>query len=65
MSPEVVDFQMTFKGEEANFFFTVSPTKEQSEGYIKPVVMIEGEKFDKILKTKVKALHKKAKIDFK
>lgn len=49
VSPEVVDFQMTFKGEEANFFFTVSPTKEQSEGYIKPVVMIEGEKFDKTM----------------
>ncbi len=49
VSPEVVDFQMTFKGEEANFFFTLSPTKEQSEGYIKPIVMIDGKKFDQTM----------------
>jgi LmbE family N-acetylglucosaminyl deacetylase len=49
VSPEVIDFQMTFKGEEANFFFTVSPTKEQSEGYIKPVVVINNKKFDKTM----------------
>jgi len=49
VSPEVVDFQMTFKGEEANFFFTVSPTKEQSEGYIKPIVVINNKKFDKTM----------------
>ncbi len=49
VSPEKVDFQMNFKGEEENIFFTVSPTKEQSEGYIKPVVMIDGKKFDQTM----------------
>ena len=46
VTPEEVSFQMAFKGEETSFFFTISPTKEQSEGYIKPIVLIEGEAFD-------------------
>lgn len=46
VTPEEVNFQMAFKGEEVSLFFTVSPTKEQSEGYIKPVVFIDDEAFD-------------------
>jgi len=49
VTPEKIDFQMTFKGEEASFFFTVTPTKNQSEGYIKPIVSISGQDFDKTL----------------
>ena len=47
VTPKEIKFNMATKGEEANFVFTVVPTMEQSEGYIKPVVVIDGENFDK------------------
>lgn len=49
VSPEEIDFQMNFKGEEATYFFTVSPTKDQSEGYIRPIVKISEKTFDQSL----------------
>ena len=47
VTPETFDFDLKTKGEESTFIFTVSPTKEQSEGYIRPSVVIDGESFDK------------------
>lgn len=46
-TPEQFDFQMTNKGEEQSYVFTVTPTAEQSEGYIQPVLVIDGEKYDR------------------
>ncbi len=46
VSPNEISFTMTSKGEEVNFEFTVTPTMEQSEGYVRPFVVIDGQKFD-------------------
>ena len=47
VSPEQIDFQLKNKGEELDVMFTVIPTKDQSEGYMKPQVTIEGKEYDK------------------
>ncbi len=49
VSPEQIDFQLKNKGEELDVVFTVIPTKDQSEGYMKPQVTIEGSAYDKSL----------------
>lgn len=47
VTPEEINFELASKGGEANFIFTVTPTREQSEGYIKPKVAIGSQNFDK------------------
>ena len=47
VSPEELDFKIDNRGEELNMMFTVTPTTEQSEGYIKPSLRINGEYLDK------------------
>ncbi|MCP4883138.1 MAG: PIG-L family deacetylase [Flavobacteriales bacterium] len=47
VTPEEIDFKLNTAGDEAKFVFTVSPTKDQSEGYIKPKVVIGDQYFDK------------------
>ncbi len=47
VSPTQLDFQLENKGEELDVVFTVTPTKDQSEGYMKPQITIEGKDYDK------------------
>ncbi|MDN3643402.1 PIG-L family deacetylase [Lutimonas halocynthiae] len=47
VSPQNFDFQLKNRGEELDVIFTVVPTEEQSEGYIKPSVKIDGNDYDK------------------
>ena len=47
VTPENFDFQLKNRGEELDVIFTVVPTKEQSEGYIRPVVTIDGTDYNK------------------
>ena len=47
VSPEEIDFQLDNRGEEINLVFTVTPTTEQSEGYLKPSLSINGQHLDK------------------
>ncbi|MEL4455466.1 PIG-L family deacetylase [Lutimonas vermicola] len=47
VSPEKFDFKLDYRGEELNLIFTVIPTSEQSEGYIKPSLKVNGDYLDK------------------
>ena len=49
VEPKQLDFQLEKKGEEQSFLFMVSPTKEQSEGFINPVATVNGKAYDKSL----------------
>ncbi|MGI9530211.1 PIG-L family deacetylase [Lutimonas sp.] len=49
VSPDKIDFQIQTKGEEVTVVFTVIPTKDQSEGSIKPQLTIGTEVFDKTM----------------
>ena len=42
VNPEKVEFTMAKKGEEKTIIFTLSPPDSQSEGYISPIVKVEG-----------------------
>ncbi|MBI9042654.1 PIG-L family deacetylase [Lutibacter sp.] len=43
VQPENIEFKLTQKGEEKTFTFDVYPPKNQSEGFISPIVEIDGE----------------------
>jgi hypothetical protein len=45
VQPENIEFKLAQKGEEQTFTFDVYPPKNQSEGFISPIVEIEGEIF--------------------
>lgn len=45
--PESFDFEFRKKGEEKTFYFSVTPSKEQSEGSIDPIAEIDGDSFSK------------------
>ena len=47
VSPAEIPFKITQKGDEKIVVFTVTPTKQQSEGFIKSVVKSEGKTFEK------------------
>ncbi len=49
VSPSKIDFEIQKKGEEMQVMFTVVPTKEQSEGYIRPKLTIAHEVYDKTM----------------
>ncbi len=46
-SPEKIDFNLTQKGEEKTIIFTLTAPENQSEGYISPMININGEVFSK------------------
>ena len=47
--PSHIDFSITQKGEENVFEFSVTPPKNQSEGYIKAIATSEGKTYEKEL----------------
>ena len=47
VTPENFDFQLRNRGEELDVVFTVVPTEEQSEGYIKPLIKINDKDYNK------------------
>ncbi|MGB5463296.1 MAG: hypothetical protein WBM92_08030 [Aureibaculum sp.] len=49
VSPESIDFAIDQKGAERTFIFTLTPPKDQSEGKISPLVVINGNSFTKEL----------------
>lgn len=49
VQPDRIEFEMGKMGEASTFNFLVSPPKDQSEGYIKPLVHINGSTYDKTM----------------
>ncbi len=49
VQPAQQSFQLNRNGETQTFNFTVTPPNVQSEGYLKPVVNVDGQTFDKEL----------------
>ena len=49
VKPDRIEFELENKGEESIFNFVVSPPKDQSEGFIKPIVSINGLAYDKTM----------------
>lgn len=49
VSPYETDFKLNKAGQESTFVFTVTPTQDQSEGYIEPSLTVNGEIFDKTM----------------
>ena len=47
VSPEEIDFELSIAGQESIYMFTVTPTEDQSEGYIRPNLIIDGSVYDK------------------
>lgn len=47
VTPQNIDFQLQNRGEELDVVFTVVPTEEQSEGYIKPSIKIDAKDYNK------------------
>jgi len=47
VEPKQIDFHLLGKGEEQSFSFTVTPPEGQSEGYVNPVVTVNGKTYDK------------------
>ncbi|MDC7998188.1 PIG-L family deacetylase [Gilvibacter sediminis] len=45
VSPATIDFSLKNQGEKQRFNFQVTPPNNQSEGYIAPVVMLNGQAF--------------------
>lgn len=51
VSPSFIDISISQKGDEQQFDFIVIPPNEESEGKLKPSVLIDGKKYDKELIT--------------
>lgn len=51
VEPAQQSFQLNRNGESKTFSFKVTPPNSQSEGYLKPLVNVEGQTFDKELIT--------------
>ncbi len=51
VSPERIDVNLTQKGEEKTVVFTLTAPEKQSEGYISPVIDIDGTKYSKEIVT--------------
>ncbi|WKK66844.1 PIG-L family deacetylase [Lutimonas zeaxanthinifaciens] len=49
VSPQKKEFKIEKKGEDLTLNFTVRPSSEQSQGFIKPVISVNGKKFTKSL----------------
>ncbi len=47
VSPKQLEFELNNRGEELDVFFTVVPTKGQSEGYMRPLLSIDGKDLGK------------------
>ena len=47
VSPKSIDISIQQKGDERAYEFTVTPTQNDSEGKIKPIVTIDGKKYTK------------------
>ncbi|UCE92711.1 MAG: PIG-L family deacetylase [Flavobacteriaceae bacterium] len=49
VSPQKKEFTINSKGEDLTLNFTVKPSSDQSQGFIRPVIVANGEKFTKAL----------------
>lgn len=51
VEPESQNFELTFKGEEKKLIFQLFPPEEQEEGFISPLVTVNGKTYDREIVT--------------